>query len=272
MTHIIRGGEPSKISALAPERRNSSRTALDEMDEETGTFQRTDSCWRNWISREQGAKFPPEAGRYHLYAAFACGWAHRATIVRKLKGLEDAIGLTIVMPVWQPTKPEVDQHCGWHFAAADSDNSNNKNKEEGVMLTNSKGMGGPFPASYESTEPEPFFGCKTVRELYERAGDTGGKFTVPILWDTQLQTIVSNESSEIIQMLNSEFNDYAAHPDLDLEPADLVPAMKRVDSFIYHDLNNGVYKCGFAQTYVHVFFTNYWLDRGRRVVVCRIAL
>lgn len=222
---------------LSKKHRSNSRTALDEMGND-GTFQRTDACWRNFISREPGAKFPPAAGRYHLFCAYACGWANRATIVRKLKGLEDAISITIVMPVWQPTKPGVDDHCGWHFA----DPSN----KDG--LKNAKGLGGPFPASYPDNEPEPFFGCKTVRELYERAGDTDGKYTVPILWDKHRNTIVSNESSEIIQMLNSEFNEFAKNPDLDLEPVDLVGSMKRVDEFIYHDLNNGVYKCGFAQT------------------------
>ncbi|KAG7374835.1 glutathione S-transferase, C-terminal-like protein [Nitzschia inconspicua] len=235
MSHVIRGEEP-RLSQ-GDRKKNSSRTALDEMGED-GTFRRTDAGWRNFISRKPGAKFPPAPGRYHLFCAYACGWANRVTIVRKLKGLEDAIGVTMVMPVWQPTKPEVDGHCGWHF----SDPSNKGG------LTNALGLGGPFPASYPKNDPEPFFGCKTVRELYERAGDTDGKYTVPILWDKQLNTIVSNESSEIIQMLNSEFNEFAMNPDLDLEPEDLVGSMKEVDSFIYHDLNNGVYKCGFAQT------------------------
>jgi putative glutathione S-transferase len=115
-------------------------------------------------------------------------------------------------------------------------------------LKNSQGLGGPFPARYDNTDPEPFFNAKTVRELYEKAGDVDGKYTVPILWDKQLNTIVSNESAEIIQMLNSEFNEFAKHPKLDLEPADMIRNMKEVDDFIYNDLNNGVYKCGFAQT------------------------
>jgi glutathionyl-hydroquinone reductase len=231
-TSVIRGGEPCLLSHG---HRNNSRTALDEMGQD-GKFHRTDSAWRNFVCQNSD-KFPPASGRYHIFIAAACPWAHRVSMVRSLKGLEEAIGMTMVMPVWQPTRPDVDDHCGWMFA----DPSNKKG------LSNTKGLGGPFPASYPQNEPEPFFGCRSVRELYERAGDVDGKYTVPILWDKHLNTIVSNESSEIIQMLNTEFNEYAKNPELDLEPVDLIASMKQVDDFIYNDLNNGVYKCGFAQ-------------------------
>lgn len=138
------------------------RTALAELGKD-GAFVRKDSVWRNWISTEPGAQFPPEAGRYHLFVAYACPWAHRTLITRAIKGLEDVISVTVVMPVWQKTKPETDEHSGWIFANPD-----------GEPYRNSIGLGGPFPASYLENEPEPFYGSKNVRELYERAGDTNG--------------------------------------------------------------------------------------------------
>lgn len=136
------------------------------------------------------------------------------------------------MPVWQRTKPDSpeDTHCGWIFANAD-----------GSPLQNSIGLGGPFPSYYPGNEPDPNLGAKNVREIYELVGDIGGKYVVPILFDKKLKTIVSNESAEIIQMLNSEFNDFAARPDVDLAPEDMKSSMEEVDQWIYSTLNNGVY-------------------------------
>ena len=165
-------------------------------------------------------------------------------ITRALKGLEDVISVTIVMPVWQRTKPQDpnDQHTGWMFADTTSENAGKK------VLTNSAGLGGPFPSSYPSNEADPIFNAKSVREIYEMVDDKDGKYSVPILFDKKLQTIVSNESSEIIQMLNSQFNEYAKYPDVDLEPEDLKEAMASVDTWIYPEINNGVYRCGFAKS------------------------
>ncbi|KAL7501412.1 hypothetical protein ACHAWT_010691 [Skeletonema menzelii] len=214
------------------------RTALDEMSTD-GSFKRVDAAWRNKISKEPGSMFPPEKGRYHLYVAYACPWAHRTLMTRAIKGLEDIISVTVVMPVWQKTKPDdpIDRHNGWVFA-----------NKSGEALKNTAGLGGPFPASYPSNEADPIFNAKSVREIYEISGDKDGKYTVPILFDKKSQTIVSNESSEIIQMLNSQFDEYATSPDIDLEPQDLREAMQSVDSWIYPNLNNGVYRCGFAKT------------------------
>jgi putative glutathione S-transferase len=159
-------------------------------------------------------------------------------MTRALKGLEDVISITVVMPVWQRTNPN-DTHIGWMFA--DHSDSNN-------IVRNPAGEGGPFPASYPSNEADPIFNAKSVREIYEKVNDKDGKYSVPILFDKKLKTIVSNESSEIIQMLNSQFNEYASCPEVDLEPEDMKEAMASVDSWIYQSLNNGVYKCGFAQT------------------------
>jgi putative glutathione S-transferase len=100
----------------------------------------------------------------------------------------------------------------------------------------------------EGLEPDPIFNARTIREFYERANDQNGKYTVPILWDKKLHTVVSNESSEIIRMLNSEFNDFAKYPDLDLYPEDLRTNIDDANDWIYPTINNGVYRCGFAKS------------------------
>jgi putative glutathione S-transferase len=133
---------------------------------------------------EEDAKFQPEADRYHLFVAYACPWAHRALMTRSLKGLQDTISVTVVHPIWQRTKPDKneDSHRGWVFG-----------NPTGESLTNSEGRGGPFPAAFDGNDADPFFGYKSVRDFYDHSGDTEGKYTVPILWDTKLNTIVSNE-------------------------------------------------------------------------------
>jgi putative glutathione S-transferase len=145
------------------------RTALDEMSKD-GAFVRKDAAWRDWISNDSDAKFPAENGRYHLFVAYACPWAHRTLITRAIKGLQDVISVTVVMPVWKKTKPDdpQDNHCGWVFADHD-----------GKPYHNTIGLGGPFPAYYPENQPEPFYGAKSVRELYERSGDTNGKYEYP---------------------------------------------------------------------------------------------
>lgn len=177
---------------------------------------------------ESDARFPAEKDRYHLFVAYACPWAHRTLLTRALKGLEDVISVTVVHPIWQPTKPGTDDHTGWIFG-----------KPEGEPLTNAIGKGGPFPPAFPDNEPEPFFDSSSIRELYERAGDTDGKYSVPMLWDKKQNTIVNNESSEIIVMLNKAFNKFATNPDFDLAPSELEGAMKSVDDWIYPSLNNG---------------------------------
>jgi putative glutathione S-transferase len=158
-------------------------------------------------------------------------------MVRELKGLQSVIGLTVVLPTWKQTKPHVDTHSGWVFATT-----------EDQPYPNTIGIGGPFFSVEPGCEPDPIWGAATVRELYEKAGDTRGLYSVPILWDKVNKTIVSNESSEIIQMLNSEFNDFASNPSLDLYPADLKVEIDEANKWVYDALNNGVYRCGFAKT------------------------
>jgi putative glutathione S-transferase len=128
---------------------------------------------------DKNAKFPAEKDRYHLFVAYACPWAHRSLMTRAIKGLEDVISFTVVHPVWRRTRPGEDEHTGWVFG-----------DPNGEPMTNAAGEGGPFPPAYPGNEPEPFLNAKTIRELYELAADTDGKFTVPILWDKKQNTIV----------------------------------------------------------------------------------
>ena len=158
-------------------------------------------------------------------------------MVRQLKGLQDVISTTVVHPTWQKTRPGQDEHAGWVFG-----------DPNGKPLSNKDGNGGPFPAAFPGNEPDPLGDAKSIRDVYERAEDTDGKYTVPILWDKKLNTIVSNESAEIIRMLNSEFNDFSSTPDLDLYPKDLRDKIDEVNEWVYPNINNGVYRCGFAKS------------------------
>lgn len=191
---------------------------------------------------EPGAKYPPEAGRYHLYASYACPGSHRALIVRALKGLEDVISVTIVHPTWRHTNRDDphDKHRGWVFA-----------DPNGEPFPNTTGRGGPFPASYPGNEPDPILGAFSVRELYEYARDTSGKYTIPLLWDKKLGTIVNNESSDISYMLNSCFNDFSSNPELDLyteDDEDGLDKLNEISQWLYPMMIHGVYRCGFAKT------------------------
>ncbi len=174
-----------------------------------GAFLPEPSIFRDWVRDQPGARFRPEAGRYYLYVMYGCPWAHRTLIVRALKGLERAIDITAV-----------------HY---------HMKEEEGWV--------------FSSDEPEPLYGLRRMRELYAMADPFySGRITVPVLWDKREKTIVNNESSEIIRMLNSEFNAYAARPELDLYPEPLRPAIDRWNERIYSAINAGVYCGGFAPT------------------------
>jgi len=160
-------------------------------------------------------------------------------MVRHLKGLEDVISITVVHPTWRKTKPDDkdDHHNGWVFGAPqDSDET----------FANTAGDGGPFTAALEGCDPNPLFESFSIRDVYEKARDTDGKYTVPILWDKKTSRIVSNESADIIQMFNDQFNDFSSIPNLSLAPNDLKDRMQEVDAWIYPGINNGVYRCGFA--------------------------
>lgn len=179
-----------------------------------GRFLRGESQFRNWVtvdgspgpSGEGG--FKAEAGRYHIYASFNCPWASRTLLVRKLKRLEDAISVTIVAPF------TTDQ--GWQF--------------------------GGFP----DCDQDELNGATYLHEIYTKVAPTyTGRATVPVLWDKQLQTIVNNESSEIIRMLNRAF-DGDNDATIDLYPDELADEIDALNSKIYSRFNNGVYRAGFA--------------------------
>ncbi|CAO2038525.1 unnamed protein product [Urochloa humidicola] len=196
------------------------RSALDEVTD-TGAFDRSPSTFRRSVSSDASARFPAVPGRYHLYVSYACPWASRCLAFLKLKGLDHAIGVTAVKPIFERTK-DTDDHLGWVFPAT-------ADEEAGA-------------------EPDPFNGAKSVRELYEIASPNyAGKPSVPVLWDKQLKTVVNNESSEIIRMLNTEFNDIAGNPGLDLYPVHLQASIDEINELVYDAINNGVYKCGFAK-------------------------
>ena len=182
--------------------------------ESGGRFQRQESAFRNWITADGGAGpsgasgFKAEAGRYHLYVSLACPWAHRTLILRKLKGLENLIPVSVVH---------------WHMGA------------EGWSFADGPGV-----------IPDSVNGADKLHQVYT-AADPGytGRVTVPVLWDKQRRTIVSNESAEILRMFNSAFDALTGN-DLDFYPAELHDAIDAVNAPVYHKVNNGVYKCGFA--------------------------
>lgn len=144
--------------------------------DKSGEFKRQVSSFRNWISRESGAEFPPEKGRYHLYVSYACPWAHRTLIARKLKGLEDFITFSVVH--WHLGEG------GWRFATKED-------KPEDIPGDN--------------VIPDPLHDFTHLRQVYFASNkDYSGRFTVPVLYDKKTNQIVSNESSEILRMFGSE--------------------------------------------------------------------
>lgn len=179
---------------------------------EDGAFERTQTSFRAAITDEATARHAPAAGRYHLYVSLACPWAHRTLIVRALKGLQDVISADVVHPHLTDK--------GWSF---DTD----------------------FPG----TTGDSIGGRKYLQQVYLQASPAyAGLVTVPVLWDKQLQTIVNNESAEIIRMLNSAFQAFSTRPELDLYPATLRSEIDAVNAWIYPNINNGVYRSGFAQS------------------------
>ncbi|KAL3439696.1 glutathione S-transferase [Aspergillus insuetus] len=186
-----------------------------------GAFVRPPTQFRSFISSEPGAVFPAEPGRYHLYVSYACPWAHRTLIIRKLKGLEDIIGATAV-------HPHLDLDKGWRFPTADE-------KLEGELC-------GPDPLHDDVQE---------LRDLYLKANPNyTGRYSVPVLWDTKVETIVNNESAEIVHMFNSTFDSLI---DEEYRRVNLVlpPLKSSIDEmipWIYDEINNGVYKAGVART------------------------
>lgn len=210
-----------------------SLSALAEVSKD-GAFVRTASSFREVIGSDA---YPAASGRYHLYICHACPWAHRAMMARAMKGLEDVISVSVVHPTWQRTRPEdpADLHCGWAFRP-----------EGGPSVIGPAGHG-EFGCEGCTADP---FGASFVRDIYDKVGYDGKKFTVPILFDKESMTIVNNESSEIIRMLNSAFNEFCDEARVpgarsrDLYPEALRAPIDEVNEWVYHSVNNGVYKCG----------------------------
>ncbi|QOL26841.1 glutathione S-transferase family protein [Thalassotalea sp. LPB0316] len=181
-----------------------------------GKFEREEAQLRNWITPDGSAGptgkggFKAESGRYHLYVSLACPWAHRTLIFRALKGLSEHISVSVVSP---------------------------------DMLSN----GWTFEKDNHSTGDD-LFDSEFMHQVYTRNNPTySGRVTVPVLWDKQQGCIVSNESSEIIRMLNSAFDDITGNT-LDFYPSEQQQAIDEINEFVYHNINNGVYKAGFATT------------------------
>lgn len=183
-----------------------------------GGFVRQISGFRNWVTPDGGpgvtgdGGFQAEADRYHLYVAFICPWASRTLMARKLKGLESVISVSVVEPRL------LDQ--GWHFG------------------------------DYPGANRDELNGTEWLHQLYTMADPHyTGRATVPVLWDKKRKTIVNNESSDIVRMLNSGFGALASS-DIDLYPAALSVEIDQLNDEIYPKLNNGVYRAGFATTQV----------------------
>ncbi len=171
-----------------------------------GTFERQDDAFRDWVRADGSTEYAPQAGRYHLYVSLACPWASRTVIVRKLKGLEAAIGMTVVDPIRDER--------GWRFLRE---------------------------------EPDPLNGWAFLSEAYF-ASDPAyrARVTVPVLWDRERRRIVSNSDDDIMRMLESEFDEFATNARLDLYPHELRDEIDDLNGSIYENVNNGVYRAGFA--------------------------
>lgn len=175
-----------------------------------GDFVRSEAQFRSRVTADGASGFHADAGRYHLYVSLACPWAHRTLILRKLKGLEGAISISVVHPLM------LEQ--GWVFSDEDGATQDRVNR------------------------------ARHLHEIYTQAQPAySGRVTVPVLWDKATQTIVNNESAEIVRMLNSEFEAFASNH-TDYYPAGLREEIDRVNAFVYENVNNGVYRCGFATT------------------------
>lgn len=187
----------------------STKAQFADEQSEDGTFERQEDEFRDWVWADSAAH-PPASGRYHLYISLACPWASRALIVRNLKGLQDAIGVTVVDPVRDER--------GWAF------------------------RDGP------GYSEDPINGFKFLSEAYHATNPAfRGRVTVPVLWDKETRRIVNNSEDDICRMLNDAFGEWA-QSDVNLFPPDLGDAQAELSALIYDRVNNGVYKAGFAST------------------------
>ena len=187
------------------------REPLPSEQGDDGSFRRRDARFRDFVTADGSSGYQAEAGRYHLYVSAACPWAHRTIIYRHLKGLEDAISMTVVDP---------------------------ERDERGWAITSARG-----------TTPDLVNDFTFLSEAYVVSDDDfDGHVTVPVLWDRRRGRIVNNESSEIIRMLDSEFDAFAKRADLHFLPDELRAEIDELNAFVYENVNDGVYRTGFART------------------------
>ncbi len=186
---------------------SSSTFSLGREGADDGSFRRQESQFRRWVSDEPGAEFPVAGGRYHLYVARACPWAHRTIIARRLMGLEEAVGLSFVDPIRDDR--------GWAFT------------------------GGEYV--------DPLNGFSFLSEAYAASDPAyEARVSVPVLWDRETGVIVNNESADILRMLGTVFTPLASHP-IELYPASLRDQIDELNDRIYDNVNNAVYKAGFSR-------------------------
>ncbi len=198
---------------------STSSFGLDREVAADGRFVRQESVFRRWVTADGSSEFPVEAGRYHLYVSLACPWSHRAVIVRAVKRLDEAIGISYAAPFRD--------RRGWAFTGE-------RFAEPATALT------GQYA--------DPINGFAFLSAAYQ-ATDPGfaDRVTVPVLWDRATGQIVSNESSDIVRMFNGAF-DSVAREHIDLYPAGLRTQIDEINAFVYDKVNNGVYKAGFARS------------------------
>ncbi len=185
---------------------------------ESGEFQRQEDAFREWISNDGSTSYPATAGRYHLYVSLACPWASRTVIFRKLKGLEEVIGMTVVDPIRDEK--------GWAFRDPD------KKWDDTEVVPPST---------------DPINGFQYLSEAYAATDPNfDGRVTVPVLWDKETKRIVNNCEDDICRMFNDAFNAVAQNRDIDLFPKEIEDEHAKLSDFLYENVNNGVYRAGFA--------------------------
>jgi putative glutathione S-transferase len=184
---------------------------------ESGEFQRQEDAFREWISNDGSTPYAAAADRYHLYVSLACPWASRTVIFRKLKGLEEAIGMTVVDPIRDEE--------GWAF----------------------RDPSGKIPPGVPFESTDPVNGFHFLSEAYAATDPNfDGRVTVPVLWDNVTKKIVNNCEDDICRMFNDAFSAVAQNKDIDLFPKQIEDEHTKLSDFIYENVNNGVYKAGFA--------------------------
>ena len=187
-------------------------TTWEKQIEDDGEYRRRPTSFRDWVKADGSSEYLAEPGRYHLYVSYACPWAHRTLVGRTLKGLENAISFDVVHPLLGDR--------GW---ALDPD--------------------------FQAATGDTVNGFAYLREAYlASASDYDGGITVPVLWDRKTDRIVNNESAEILRMLDQEFGHLGTHSEVNLYPEGLRHDIDEINGWIYSDINNGVYRCGFARS------------------------